>query len=190
MFSLRLFAFTLTFAVIFGFTGCSEIDQPLEAIKLKPTPVMEFSDTTRMEMRKGNILNWKLKTLHLERWGGTERIFAKPVIVDLYDSLGQPSAWLKADSSSMDEDFSFINAQGHVEARSVDGATVLSDSLIWDKKSNLVRTLSRVKVISQNGDVLIGKGFESDAKLKEWRILSDVKAIFQDAQNRGANFVE
>jgi len=176
--------------VITALISCAEIDQPLEDREIKPSPLMEFKDTTQMEMRKGNILNWKLKTLHLERWGGTERIFVKPVLVDIFDSLGNPTAVLKADSASMDEDFSFINAQGNVEARSVDGATVLSDSLIWDKKSNLVRTQSRVKVISKNGDVLIGIGFESDSKLKEWKILSKVKAIFQDAEIRGSHHVK
>ncbi len=176
--------------IALALSACSKIDEPLPDRQVKPKPLMEFNDTTRMEMRKKEHLVWKMRTFHLERWGGTERIFAKPVLVDLFDSLGKPSAWLKADSASMDEDFSFINAQGHVEARSPEGATVMADSLIWDKKSNLVRTQSRVKVISEEGDVLIGTGFESDSRLKEWRILSNVKAIFQDIESRGGGFVQ
>jgi hypothetical protein len=64
------------------------------------------------------------------------------------------------------------------------GASVRADSLLWNKKDNLVKTASYVRVVSEDGDVLQGVGFESDAQLDNWKILSDVTGIFQDAAKR------
>ena len=64
------------------------------------------------------------------------------------------------------------------------GASVRADSLLWNKKDNLVKTESYVRVVSEDGDVLQGKGFESDAKMDHWKILSNITGIFQDAANR------
>ena len=59
-----------------------------------------------------------------------------------------------------------------------------ADSLLWNKRDNMVRTDSYVRVVSEDGDVLQGKGFESDARMDNWRILSNVTGIFQDAAKR------
>ena len=64
------------------------------------------------------------------------------------------------------------------------GASGRADSLLWNKKDNLVKTASYVRVVSEDGDVLQGVGFESDAKLDNWKILSNVTGIFQDAAKR------
>ncbi len=168
--------------------GCAQLDDPLPSRDVKATPAMQFEDTTVLEMHEGTNLSWRMKTLYLEQWNGSNRIFSKPVLVDLFDSTGERLAWLEADSASMDGQLTFINAHGNVKARSPDGATVLADSLIWDKKSNMVRTNSKVKVISEEGDVLTGVGFQSDSRLQEWKILSQVRAILQDMDKRGQSF--
>ena len=84
----------------------------------------------------------------------------------------------------MDLKFTYVYAYGHVYALTPKGASVRSDSLIWNKKDNLVKTESYVRVVSEEGDVLQGRGFESDAHMDNWRILSSVTGIFQDAARR------
>lgn len=145
---------------------------------------MLFTDTTLLDFHEGSVLSWKLRTAHLERWAGTDRIFARPVIADIYDSAGVKVAYLRADSGSLDSRLSFMNAYGHVFALTPKGASVRADSLIWNKRDNLVRTESMVRVVSEDGDVLQGRGFVSDARLENWQILSEVTAIFQDANRR------
>jgi len=145
---------------------------------------MLFTDTTLMDSYDKGVLSWKLKTAYLERWSDKEEVFVRPVLVDIYDSLGERSAFLRADSGRLDMKFTYVYAYGHVYALTPKGASVRADSLLWNKKDNLVKTDSYVRVVSEDGDVLQGKGFESDAKMDNWKILSHITGIFQDAANR------
>lgn len=149
-----------------------------------PRPMMFFQDTTILDFYEDSVLSWRLKTAWLERWGNNGKLFAKPVFVDMYDSVGQKVAFLRADSSELDARMTYVKAYGHVYALTPNGASVRADSLIWNKGTDQVATDSYVRVVSEDGDVLQGKGFISDAKLDDWRILSQVTGIFQDAAQR------
>lgn len=165
------------------FSGCEEIEEEKPWIQVE-RPEMLFTDTTLLDSYDKGVQAWKLKTAYLERWGDKDLVFVKPVLVDIYDSLGERTAFLRADSGRLDMKFTYVYAYGHVYALTPKGASVRSDSLLWNKKDNLVKTDSYVRVVSEDGDVLQGKGFESDAHMDNWRILSDVTGIFQDAAKR------
>lgn len=170
-------------AALAGLAACTKLeDEP--PWEYHERPMMLFTDTTILDLHEGDHLSWKLKTAYLERWGGSERVFAKPILVDIYDSTGEKVAFLRADSGSLDTRLSFVNAYGRVYALSPKGASVRADSLVWNKRDNVVRTGSAVRVVSEDGDVLQGKGFLSDARLENWQIQSNVTAIFQDAARR------
>ena len=173
----------LWLAVVALFAGCEEIEEEKPWIQVD-RPIMLFTDTTLLDSYDKDVLNWKLKTAYLERWADKEIVFVRPVLVDIFDSLGERVAFLRADSGSMDKKFTYVSAIGHVYALTPKGASVRADSLLWNKKDNLVRTESFVRVVSEEGDVLQGKGFESDAKMDNWKILSQVTGIFQDAAKR------
>ena len=152
--------------------GCEEIEEPKPWIRVE-RPQMLFTDTTLLDSYDKGVLNWRLKTAYL-----------RPVFVDIYDSIGERVAFLRADSGSLDMTFTYVYAYGHVYALTPKGASVRADSLLWNKKDNLVRTTSYVRVVSEDGDVLQGVGFESDAQFDNWKILSNVTGIFQDAAKR------
>lgn len=180
--------FTLCLSVVLGcaalfLTACEEIEEEKPWLHVE-RPEMLFTDTTLLDSYDKGVLAWKLKTAYLERWNDKEVVFVRPVLVDIYDSLGERTAFLRADSGRLDMKFTYVYAYGHVYALTPKGASVRSDSLHWNKKDNLVRTDSHVRVVSEDGDVLQGKGFVSDAKLDNWRIVSEVTGIFQDAAKR------
>ena len=177
--SLCLFGAALTIAC-----NDPEDDAPPPNAEPVERPMMLFTDTTLLDYYEKEKLSWKVKTAYLERWAGTEKIFAKPILVDIFDSLGERSAFLRADSGTLDSKMSYVYAYGHVYALTPKGASVRADSLLWNKRDNLVKTESYVRVVSEDGDVLQGKGFVSDAKMDNWHILSDVTGIFQDAAKR------
>ena len=174
---------TLVFFCIPFLTACEEIEEEKPWLKVE-RPEMLFTDTTLMDSYDKGVLSWKLKTAYLERWSDKEVVFVRPVLVDIFDSLGERTAFLRADSGRMDLKFTYVYAYGHVYALTPKGASVRSDSLIWNKKDNLVTTESYVRVVSEEGDVLQGQGFVSDAHMDNWRILSNVTGIFQDAARR------
>lgn len=166
--------------------ACDDPEDDIPPPNAEPVerPMMLFTDTTLLDYYEKEKLSWKVKTAYLERWAGTEKIFAKPILVDIFDSLGERSAFLRADSGTLDSKMSYVYAYGHVYALTPKGASVRADSLLWNKRDNLVKTESYVRVVSEDGDVLQGKGFVSDAKMDNWHILSDVTGIFQDAAKR------
>lgn len=172
-------------AVVLSFflTACEDVEEEKPWIYVD-RPQMLFTDTTLLDSYNEDVLSWKLKTAYLERWDDKQIVFVRPIFVDIYDSVGERAAFLRADSGSFDMKFSYVNAYGHVYAITPKGASVRADSLIWNKRDNIVRTESYVRVVSEDGDVLQGKGFESDAKMDNWKILANVTGIFQDAANR------
>jgi len=183
----QIFEGLVLVSALFGlctlFCACEEIEEEKPWLQVE-RPEMLFTDTTLMDSYDKGVLSWKLKTAYLERWSDKEVVFVRPVLVDIYDSLGERTAFLRADSGRMDLKFTYVYAYGHVYALTPKGASVRSDSLIWNKKDNLVTTESYVRVVSEDGDVLQGRGFVSDAHMDNWRIVSDVTGIFQDAARR------
>jgi len=145
---------------------------------------MLFSDTTVLDLYEGDRLAWKVKTAYLERWGGSDSIFVKPIFADIYDSLGNKAAFLRADSGNLNMRMTFVRAYGRVYALSPKGAAVRADSLLWLKVDDNIRTDGPVRVVGETGDVLQGIGFISDARLENWHIRSKVTGIFQDAAKR------
>ena len=168
----------------FVLSACEKIEEEQKEWEEVERPQMLFTDTTLLDSYDKDALSWKLKTAYLERWADKEVVYVRPVLVDIYDSTGERVAFLRADSGRLDMKFTYVYAYGHVYAITPKGASVRADSLLWNKKTNLVKTDSYVRVVSEDGDVLQGKGFESDAKMDNWKIISDVTGIFQDAANR------
>ncbi|MCL2282448.1 MAG: LPS export ABC transporter periplasmic protein LptC [Fibromonadales bacterium] len=170
--------------VLILLASCSKTDEDSAVWEPKEHPVMLFSDTTVLELYEGSRISWKVKTAYLERWGGSDSIFVKPIFADIYDSLGNKAAFLRADSGNLNMRMTFVRAYGRVYALSPKGAAVRADSLMWLKRDDKIRTDGPVRVVGETGDVLQGVGFISDSKLENWQIRSKVTGIFQDAANR------
>jgi len=174
----------LFISIIVILASCTKTEEESVAWEPKEHPVMLFSDTTVLDLYEGNRLAWKMKTAYLERWGGSDSIFVKPIFADIYDSLGNKAAFLRADSGNLNMRMTFVRAYGRVYALSPKGAAVRADSLLWLKSDDNIRTDGPVRVVGETGDVLQGIGFISDAKLENWHIRSKVTGIFQDAAKR------
>ncbi len=170
--------------LILSLLSCTKTEEEGVAWEPNEHPVMLFSDTTVLVLYEGNRLAWRVKTAYLERWGGSDSIFVKPIFADIYDSLGNKAAFLRADSGNLNMRMTFVRAYGRVYALSPKGAAVRADSLLWLKIDDKIRTDGPVRVVGETGDVLQGIGFISDSKLENWHIRSKVTGIFQDAAKR------
>jgi len=174
----------LFISIIVILASCAKTDEDSVPWEPKEHPVMLFSDTTVLDLYEGNRLAWKVKTAYLERWGGSDSIFVKPIFADIYDSAGEKAAFLRADSGNLNMRMTFVRAYGRVYALSPKGAAVRADSLLWLKVDDKIRSDGPVRVVGETGDVLQGIGFISDSKLENWSIRSKVTGIFQDAAKR------
>lgn len=168
----------------FVMTGCSSGDVPTVETEGTELPLTEYRDSTILDMHDGSRLSWRLRTLRLVRWPGSELVHATPVHLTVFDSTGSFLMRVTADSGAVDEAVNFLLARGNVHGVSAKGMELTTDSLRWSKTLNQVTTEARVRVVSENGDILTGRGFVSDADLDHWQILSDVQGVFQQAGER------
>jgi len=133
---------------------------------------------------KGSKKAWVLKTNYMKKMMEGDVLYAKPVSLTIYDSLGNETAWLDADSGAADENVTILNVWGNVYVRAHDGASVKTDSLVWRKRTKDIRTDCFVTVVSEDGDTLTGDGFISDDKLKNWQILNNVRTVVPNIEER------
>lgn len=165
--------------------GCSGGDGDTGSAAAGDTlPLTEYRDSTVLDMHDGSRLRWRLTTLQMVRWPGSELVHAAPVDLEVYDSLGNFLVRVTSDSGAVDEPVNFLLAKGNVHGRSAKGMELFTDSLRWSKTLDQVSTEARVRVISETGDTLTGRGFVSDANLDRWQILSDVRGVFPEAGDR------
>jgi LPS export ABC transporter protein LptC len=164
--------------------GCARVESPRHDGEGDPVPLTEYRDTTVLDMHDGSRLAWRLTTLHLVRWPGSELVNAAPVDLSVYDSLGERLVRVKADSGAVDEPVNFLLAKGNVHGTSGKGMELRTDSLRWSRTLNQVTTEAAVLVVTEEGDTLTGRGFVSDANLDHWQILSDVRGVFRRPEER------
>jgi len=171
-------------------SGCTQLEEAPEMKTAAPRPSMLFEKETVLDYHDGDLLVLRLRTTYMERWSESERIFVRPVDVEIFDSTATRAATLVADSGLLDDHFKVLRTYGNVQGRSKDGASIRSDSLVYEKETDQIFTDAFVRVVTSSGDVLQGRGLISDGRLNNWKIVSDVRAIFQDAEHRSKQVME
>ncbi len=170
---------------LFMFAACGKKKQEeFPKIQKKEFPAIEMRDSVVIDMYEGSRISWVLKTDYMKKAMNNNILLAKPINMVLFDSSGGEAAWITADSGAADEDMSFVNIWGHVYAKARDGASVKTDSLVWEKKTSQITTDGKVKVVSEEGDTLTGIGFISDDKLENWKILANVRTVIPKLEER------
>lgn len=168
-------------ALLCGISSCTKIDAPGGARQRSEYADLNYDDSLHVEQRDGNKLKWSLRACSLKRWPNKANLTqVYGVSIDLYDSTGALSAWLRADSALIFDAGNRIQVYGSARARSPKNLEISSDSLWIERSMNSVHTEAPVRILTPQGDLLSGKGLKSDLKLENWQILSKVKAIFQN----------
>ncbi|MCB9497620.1 MAG: LPS export ABC transporter periplasmic protein LptC [Fibrobacteria bacterium] len=159
-----------------------QVDAPsVDSIPPEPGQVeARFTEGAVVDFWMSDTFAWQLRSSDLRQDMTRERVWAKPVNLESYDSKGRISAHVVSDSGAMDRNMRFFRAWGHVIASNKGGMELRADSIVFDKDADRIHTASRVRVKTESGDVLTGRGFRSDAHLNHWEILSDVKGSIRN----------
>lgn len=174
----RLFLLCFFPAVLLS---CTKLDAPAGERKRSDYPDLNYQDSLQIEEHQGSMLKWKMRALSLKRWPSrANQTTVYGVSVDLYDSTGAISAWIRADSALIFADGDRIQAYGSTRARSPKNMEISSDSLWIERSMNSIHTDAPVRILSPQGDLVSGIGLKSDLKLENWTLQKKVKAIFQN----------
>jgi len=122
---------------------------------------------------------------HLEKYDEKQFILLdQHVDADFFDEDENHTTNLKSVMAEVEEGNDFMRAMGNVVVVSDSGVTLITDTLVWDSKEEVIYTDNNVTLTTEKGDTLYGIGFESDIAMENWRILkpSGVTSIKDDEQ--------
>ena len=93
--------------------------------------------------------------------------------IDLLDSLGMVTTHIVGDSGIIKETDGFLKIYGNVKVVTDDSTILYTDYLIWDSRTNRIRTDAFVR-IERDDDIISGWGLDADNRLTSIKILDRV----------------
>jgi LPS export ABC transporter protein LptC len=142
-------------------------------------------DTTVMCFYNGARLQWKLESNHMRRYlADTGHVFAQPVRLTVYDSLGKVLSRVLSDSGSTDGAMKNFCVWGNVFVKAENGVRVSSQKLFWSLTTHRVTSDDFVQIRTINNDVLRGKGLDAAEDFSWWKFAHDVSGRFPNFKER------
>lgn len=92
------------------------------------------------------------------------------VDVDFFNEQGSHVSRLFADSADVNMQQNAMSAFGNVRVRSDSGLVLMTETLRWEDKYDMVTTNDTVMFTTPENDTIYGVGFESDVDLTHWKI--------------------
>lgn len=96
--------------------------------------------------------------------------FTEGITLILYDNNQLPATTLKANYGRILQKTGMLSVKGNVELTSKNGGRLLTEELIWDNKSKMIKTGKPIQIID-NKRMLTGQGLIADEKFENYQIL-------------------
>jgi LPS export ABC transporter protein LptC len=96
--------------------------------------------------------------------------FTEGITLILYDNTQLPATTLKANYGRIWQKTGMLTVKGNVELTSKNGGRLLTEELIWDNKSKMIKTGKPIQIID-NKRMLTGQGLIADEKFENYQIL-------------------
>jgi len=160
--------------------GCgdnsSELAPARSAVQNAPDQFMTNAEIylTSDGIRKGTIKSDSLKI-----YSRVDTTLLYQVEMFFFDSLGNHTSTLTADSARVSQRSNSMCAMGHVKAWRTDNRRIQADSLRWDAKSEKIVTEGYVEIY-RGDDVLTGYGLETDQRLEQTIIKRNPRGTFSE----------
>lgn len=163
------------FSCLFLFTlvcsGCvNDMDEVNALTKTNELPI-ETADSVRIIYSDSALLKVILDAKHLERFMGTDPYIemTKGVHVRFYNNLGAIESELSSNYAISRENSDVMEAKENVVVVNKKGETLNTEHLIWEKKTEKIRTDEFVKITTED-EVIFGHGLESNQDFTKYRI--------------------
>ena len=116
------------------------------------------------------------------KYQAKDSTMAYTVNVDAFDSLGALSTTLVGDSGLVREESGIMDVFGNVVVSTPDKATLQTDYLYWDSRTEKIHTDAFVR-ITRGQDTMTGWGLEADEKLTRLKILNRVSGKLTETKD-------
>jgi LPS export ABC transporter protein LptC len=175
----------MTLLLLFISAGCQKKQEEIPlADEGISTPTQKFANTTLHFFNKGK-LQWKLEADYMSKpISDTGSITVIPADLTLFDSIGEISTRVLADSCIITNNMASYNVWGNVYIRTRDSMVVHTERLKWFKERKKVESDTFVQIETKNGDILQGIGLDATEDFSRFKFLKDVQGKVQNFQER------
>lgn len=163
------------FSCLFLFTlvcsGCVNDMEEVNALTQTEILPIETADSVRIIYSDSALLKVILDTKHLERFMGTDPYIEMTggVHVRFYNNQGAVESELSSNYAISHENSDVMEAKENVVVVNKKGETLNTEHLIWEKKTEKIRTDEFVKITTED-EVIFGHGLESNQDFTKYRI--------------------
>lgn len=165
--------------------GCSSRDRSTDtpaAADSVARPDAEVSGARILLYNKGTVTT-VIHARTINNFENTDSSMGYHLDIDLYNSEGEPSTHVVADSGIIRENTNLLNLYGHVVVDTRDSTRLETDYLRWNPKVNRIQTDAFVK-ITKKGDVITGWGLDADRELTRIKILRQVSGSVENVSEK------
>ncbi len=159
--------------IIMLFASCerSSIEKINQLTSEIDAPTVSFTNT-EMIYTEGAIIKNKMMSKEVNRYTNVEEPyieFPQGIYVEFYDSLQNPTSFIKANYCIYDEKTQIWTAENDVVSVNSQGDTLNTESLIWDQNTGKIHSDRYVRISNSDG-IIHGKGFEANEDLSDLKI--------------------
>jgi LPS export ABC transporter protein LptC len=165
----RLFSCLFLFALVLG--GCVNDMEEVNAIVETEVLPISVADDIQIIYSDSAILKVILEAKHLERFVGEDPYLemTNGVYVRFFNNLGEVESELRSNYAISYENSDIMEAKENVIVVNAKGETLNTEHLIWEKKTEKIRTEEFVKITTED-EVIFGHGLESNQDFTKYRI--------------------
>jgi len=181
-------SFLIAISAFIAFVGGTRCNKKKESLPFSTdsisVPYQELIDA-KLIFYDDSLLQWELKADIMRKpLTDTGKMLAYPVDITIFDSSGNVSTRVLADSGSTDGTMEYFKAWGNVLVRTKDSMTVRSEKLWWSKEQRRIESDTFVQIETVKGDILRGKGLDALEDFTRFSFKSEVSGEFPDFKRR------
>ena len=167
----RELSFSCLFLFVLGLSSCVNDMQEVNAIVENEILPISVADTIQIIYSDSATLKVILEANHLERFMGEDPYLemTNGVYVRFFNNLGEVESELKSNYAISYEHSDIMEAKENVIVVNKKGETLNTEHLIWEKKTEKIRTEEFVKITTED-EVIFGHGLESNQDFTKYRI--------------------
>ena len=165
----RLFSCLFLFALVLG--GCVNDMEEVNAIVETEVLPISVADDIQIIYSDSATLKVILEAKHLERFIGEDPYLemTNGVYVRFFNNMGEVESELRSNYAISYENSDIMEAKENVVVVNKKGETLNTEHLIWEKKTEKIRTEEFVKITTED-EVIFGHGLESNQDFTKYRI--------------------
>ena len=172
-------ALGLLLVATLGFAGCGDLSEDAPAVSDSGME-REIKGFTLTETQNG-LLRWSLRAETAWRIPAQPEINLDDVRLDFHAENGDIRSWLTARRGVVQEDRETFTARNDVLVISLEGDTLRTDELTYDKATDRISGPGWVR-IAKPDRVLTGEGYEAKPDLSDYTVRENVRVRLIDRE--------